>query len=383
MGVFETFFAPCPRGLEPVLVEELNVLGARSVVAVDGGVGFQGPFQLCYAVNLHSRVASRVLWRLARGPYRNEQDVYMLALKVDWPRYFNVDQTFAIDTVARKSPLKSLNFVTLKIKDAVCDRFRDATGGNRPSVDTKHPDARIQLFLTAEDAAIYLDTSGENLFKRGYRLTKGEAPLKENLAAGILKLTGWQPGVPLYDPMCGSGTFLTEATLIALNIAPGQGRDFGFENLKNFDAVAWAKLKHEARAAVRPIEKLPIHGSDLSRIAVAHAQQNFSDAGLPDIVTLQQLDVLDAVPPAETGVLIMNPPYGERIGEQEALAELYPKLASVLKQRFAGWTAYILTADTRLPSLMRLKPSRKTPLFNGPIECRLYEFKLVAGSNRA
>jgi putative N6-adenine-specific DNA methylase len=378
----ETFFAPCPRGLESVLVAELNALGAQAVAAVDGGVGFQGPFELCYRVNLYSRVASRVLWRLARGPYRNEQEVYTLALKINWPSYFNVEQTFAIDTVARKSPLKSLNFVTLKIKDAVCDRFRDATGGHRPSVDTHHPDVRIQLFLTAEDAAIYLDTSGENLFKRGYRLTKGEAPLKENLAAGILRLTSWQPGTPLYDPMCGSGTFLTEATLIALNIAPGQGRDFGFERLKNFDAVVWAKLKQEARAAVRPLEQLPIHGSDLASAAIEHARQNFSDAGLSDIVTLRQLDVLDAAAPAASGVLIMNPPYGERIGEQEALAALYPKLASVLKQRFAGWTAYILTADTRLPSLMRLKPSRKTPLFNGPIECRLYEFKLVAGSNR-
>lgn len=382
MAAPEQFFAPCPRGLEAALADELNALGAEKVTPVEGGVGFQGPFELCYRVNLYSRIASRVLWRLARGPYRNEQDVYLLALKINWPQHFNVEQTFAIDTVARKSPLKSLNFVTLKIKDAVCDRFRDATGGNRPSVDTHQPDVRIQLFLTADEATLYLDTSGENLFKRGYRLTKGEAPLKENLAAGILKLTGWQPGTPLYDPMCGSGTFLTEATLMALNIAPGQGRDFGFERLKNFDAKAWAKMKHEARAAVRPIEKLPIHGSDLASAAVEHARQNFADAGLPDLVTLKQLDILDAVPPAPNGVLIMNPPYGERIGEQEALAELYPKLATVLKQRFAGWTAYIFTADARLPKLMRLKPSRKTPLFNGPLECRLYEFKLVAGSNR-
>lgn len=381
MAQIETFFAPCPRGLEQPLVDELTTLGAQKIEATDGGVGFEGEFTLCYRVNLWSRVASRVLWRVAGGPYRSEDDIYKLAYRVDWTRHFEVSQTFAINTAAQKCPLKSLNFITLKIKDAVCDHFREACG-SRPDVETRRPDVRIHAFLDAERLALYLDTSGEALFKRGWRKSTGEAPLRENLAAGILKLAGWTPGVPLLDPMCGSGTFLMEAAMMSLDIAPGLGRGFGFEELKNFDAKAWAKIRREASEARRPMEKLPIFGSDLSSFALSDARRNFGEAGLSEAVTLNQADVLNVEAPAEAGILVTNPPYGERIGDQQALAELYPKLATVLKQRFAGWTAYVFTADTRLPKLMRLKPSRKTPLFNGPLECRLYEIRLVAGSNR-
>ncbi len=381
MAQLEAFFAPCPRGLEQPLADELAALGAQKVAVTDGGVGFQGEFTLCYRANLWSRVASRVLWRVAGGAYRTEDDIYKLAYAVDWARYFDVGQTFAINTAAQKCPLKSLNFITLKIKDAVCDRFREA-GGSRPDVDTRRPEVRIHAFLDAERVTLYLDTSGEALFKRGWRKSTGEAPLRENLAAGILKLAGWAPGIPLLDPMCGSGTFLMEAAMMSLDIAPGLGRGFGFEQLKNLDAKAWARIRREATDARRPVEKLPIFGSDVSGFALNDARRNFGEAGLGEVVTLSQCDVLNVEAPAQGGILVTNPPYGERIGDQQALAELYPKLATVLKQRFAGWTAYIFTADTRLPKLMRLKPSRKTPLFNGPLECRLYEIKLVAGSNR-
>ena len=382
MANIEKFFAPCPRGLEQPLADELTTLGAQQIAVTDGGVGFEGPFDLCYRVNLWSRVASRVLWRVAGGPYRSEDDIYKLAKRVDWTRHFDVEQTFVINTVGHKCPLQSLNFVTLRVKDAVCDRFREASGGNRPSVDTRRPDVRIHAFLDAEHVSLYLDTSGEALFKRGWRKSTGEAPLRENLAAGILMLTGWQPGTPLLDPMCGSGTFLMEAAMMSFDIAPGLGRLFGFESLKNFDSKGWAKMRREATAARRPMEKLPLFGSDLSSFALNDARRNFSDAGLSEAVTLEQSDVLHVHAPAESGVLVTNPPYGERIGDQEALAELYPQLGTVLKQRFAGWTAYILTADPRMQKMMRLKPSRKTPLFNGPLECRLYRFEMVAGSNR-
>jgi putative N6-adenine-specific DNA methylase len=377
----EKFFAPCPRGLEQPLVDELDALGAQNVEATDGGVAFQGEFALCYRVNLWSRVASRVLWRVDGGLYRSEDDIYKLAYRIDWPRHFEVNQTFAINTAAQRCPLKSLNFITLTIKDAICDRFREACG-SRPDVETRRPDVRIHAFLDAEHITLYLDTSGEALFKRGYRQSAGEAPLRENLAAGILKLAGWKPGVPLLDPMCGSGTFLMEAAMMSFDIAPGLGRGFGFENLKNFDTKAWAKIRREADQARKPMEKLPLFGSDISSWALTDARKNFAEAGLSEAVTLSQCDVLNMQAPAAAGILVTNPPYGERIGDQEELAELYPKLATVLKQRFAGWTAYIFTADTRLPKLMRLKPSRKTPLFNGPLECRLYEIRLVAGSNR-
>jgi putative N6-adenine-specific DNA methylase len=377
----EKFFAPCPRGLEQPLARELAALGAERIAATEGGVAFEGGFDLSYRVNLWSRVASRVLWYVAGGAYRSEEDIYKLAMRVDWTRYFDVGQTFAIHTVAQKCPLKSLNFVTLRIKDAVCDRFREAMGG-RPSVETRRPDIRIHAFLDAERVTLYLDTSGEALFKRGWRKSTGEAPLRENLAAGILMLAGWEPGIPLLDPMCGSGTFLMEAAMMALDIAPGLGRGFGFENLLNFDGKAWARMRREATAARRPMERLAIYGSDLSGFALGDARKNFGEAGLSEAVTLEQSDVLHVQAPAESGILVANPPYGERIGDQQALAELYPQLGSVLKQRFAGWTACIFTADTRLPKLMRLQPSRKTPLFNGPLECRLYQFKMVAGSNR-
>jgi len=382
MTQVENFFAPCPRGLEQPLADELAALGAQRIEATEGGVAFQGEFSLCYRVNLWSRVASRVLWRVASGIYRSEEDIYRLAVGVDWPRHFELEQTFVINTAAQRCPLQSLNFITLKIKDAVCDRFRDACGGNRPSVDTHHPDVRIHAFLDAERVTLYLDTSGEALFKRGYRQSAGEAPLRENLAAGILKLANWKPGIPLLDPMCGSGTFLMEAAMMSFDIAPGLGRAFGFESLKNFDTKAWAKIRRDATAARKPMEKLPLFGSDISSWALTDARKNFAEAGLSEAVTLDQSDMLHVQAPASSGILVTNPPYGERIGEAEELAELYPKLGTVLKQRFAGWTAYIFTADPRMQKLMRLKPSRKIPLFNGPLECRLYEIRLVAGSNR-
>lgn len=377
----EQFFAPCPRGLEGALATELGELGAARVVTTEGGVGFEGDWLLCYRVNLWSRLASRVLWRIAHGPYRSEEDIYRLARAVDWPGWFDVGQTFAVTTVARKCPLRSLNFVTLRIKDAVCDRFRD-TCGARPSVDTAAPDVRLSAFLDATHLSLYLDTSGEALFKRGWRKSKGEAPLKENLAAGILHLAGWQPGIPLLDPMCGSGTFLMEAALMALAMAPGLGRGFAFERLKNFDAPAWARLRREAQATRRPPERLPLWGSDSDAGAIRHAQRNFKDAGLADVVSLAQTDVLELEAPAAEGVLVTNPPYGERLGDLATLAAFYPRFASVLKQRFAGWRVFIFTADTRLPGLMHLKPARRTPLYNGPLECRLYEFPMVAGSHR-
>ena len=381
MDTAENFFATCPRGLEGVLSAELSRLGATGVAPTPGGVGFAGPFTLCYRVNLESRIAGRVLWRIATAPYRSEDDIYRLARGVSWPSLFTVTQTFAVTTVGRQCPLRSLHFVALRIKDAVCDQFR-AVCQARPSVDTEAPEVRIHAFLNEAMLSLYLDTSGEALFKRGWRKSKGEAPLRENLAAGILHLAGWQPGVPLFDPMCGSGTFLIEAALLALNIAPGLGRRFAFERLRNFDATAWQEMQEAARAAAKAPVRLPIWGADRDAAAVRHARANLAEAGLAQSVEVKQEDVLDCHPPAANGLLVSNPPYGERMGDAQALADFYPQLASVLKRRFAGWTAWFFTADRRMPQLMRLAPSRRIPLYNGPLECRLYEIRLVAGSNR-
>lgn len=374
------FFATCPRGLEAVLVQELTDLKAEHIQPRDGGVQFRGELPLCYRVNLHSRVASRVLWQIDRAPYRNEEEVYQNARALPWDSWFTAHQTIAVKVTAQRCPLKSLEFITLRIKDAICDHFREQSG-IRPSVDTHLPEVRIHAYFDAEQVTTYLDTSGEALFKRGYRHFTGEAPLRENLAAGILKLAGWEPGIPLFDPMCGSGTFLVEAGLMSLQIAPGANRPFGFERLKNFDAAAWQTLRAEAKS-LGGDAPLPISGSDQDKWAVIDARKNLENAGIGERVVLEEKTLLDVTAPAAKGILVMNPPYGERLGEADELAELYPQMGSLLKQHFAGWRVAILTADTRLPKLMRLKPSRKIPLFNGPIECRLYLFEMVAGSNR-
>jgi putative N6-adenine-specific DNA methylase len=380
----EAFFAPCPRGLEPLLVEDVAAAGAHDVKEVPGGVGFGGSWETCYRVNLESRIATRVLWRVVGADYRSEDDVYRLARTVDWPHLFEVGRSIRVHVTAVRSPLKSLEFATLRVKDAVCDCFRDAVG-ERPNVSAE-PDIRIHLFLTAERATLYVDTSGEALWQRGHKLAKVAAPLKENLAAGILRLAGWTPGVPLLDPMCGSGTFLLEAAGMALGDAPGLSRDerdFGFARLRHYDAVMWKRLRSEAAArrsaAVAP---LPIFGSDLSDDAVARAQQNLAYAGIDDLVTVARADLLQRTAPATSGVLITNPPYGERLGEADELAAFYPLLGNALKKNFAGWDCWLLSADTRLPKLIGLKPKRKIPLFNGPLECRLYGFDIVAGQHR-
>ena len=376
------FFAPCPRGLEKILSEELNALGAAEVRVTDGGVAFSGDWPLCYRANLESRIASRILWRVQEPKtYRSEQDIYAAALALPWQRWFDVSSTIRVNVTAIKSPLKSLEFITLRIKDAICDKFRER-GGQRPSVDTVQPDMRINAFIEGNNFTLYLDTSGEALFKRGMRLQTNIAPLRENLAAGILKLAGWQPGMPLLDPMCGSGTFLIEAAQMALGIAPGIARSFAFEKLKNFDAAKWAEMKQQSIAAQKPVQPLEIYGSDLYGDALKAARQNLELAGLTEAVHLKQANVLEVSPPAASGILVANLPYGERMGELDELAELYPKLGDALKQKFGGWTAWLFTADKRILKLMRLSPSKRTPLFNGAIECRLLEYKIVAGSNR-
>ena len=377
----QMFFASCPRGLEAVLCAELEQLGAQAVAATPGGATFEGPFLLCYAVNLHSRVASRVLWRVFHGAYRDEQEIYQAAHALPWREWFSQSRTIKVKVSAQHCPLKSLDFVTLRIKDAVCDRFRADTGV-RPTVDTRQPDIRIDAFLDHQHVTLYLDTSGEALFKRGLRKAVADAPLRENLAAGILRLTGWTAGQALLDPMCGSGTFLVEAVLMARNIPPGLGRRFAFEKLNGFDAAKWRALCKEGRARQTANAPLAIYGSDIHGAALKAARANLEAAGLADAVALKQADVLDVKPPAGEGVLVANPPYGVRIGDEDHLAAFYPRLGDSLKRNFPGWRAYIFTADLRLPKLIGLAASRRTPLFNGALECRLFEFKLVSGSMR-
>jgi len=377
----ERFFAPCPRGLEPGLVDELNTLGASNVRQINGGVSFMGDWPLAYRVNLESRLATRVLWQVGFGRYRREEDIYRLAYSVTWAKWFTADQTMRMYVTARRSPLKSLEFITLRIKDAVCDHFR-MVHGKRPSIDTAHPDVRIHAFLSEDQITLYIDTSGEPLYKRGFKQAAVEAPLKENLAAGILRIAGWQPDEPLLDPMCGSGTFLIEAAQIALDIAPGLGRSFAFESLKTFDQSLWRRLRREVEGRRRHAAKLPIFGSDSEAAQVKRARINLQAAGLADQVTLEQVDLLERTAPTPTGVMVANPPYGVRIGEASELETFYPKLGDALKAHWSGWRAYFLSADSELPKRIGLRASKRTVLYNGALECRVYEYKMIEGSLR-
>jgi putative N6-adenine-specific DNA methylase len=377
----EHFFATAPRGLEALLAQELAGLGAGEAIPVPGGVAFTGSWPTCYRANLWSRIASRVLWRVAEFGYRSEEDLYRAAREVDWPAHFEVGCRLRVNVSAQKSPLQSLDFATLRIKDAVCDRFRDAVG-RRPDVDRARPDVRVHAFLEAAQGALYLDTSGEPLFKRGWRSSAGEAPLRENLAAGIVLLSGWKFDEPLLDPMCGGGTLLVEAAAMARGRAPGANRRFGFEKLKVFDFALWEKEKKVSQKSPGPSNNLKIFGSDNDPRALNDARRNLAAAGVERWVKLERADVLERAAPAPAGVMIANPPYGERLGSKDELAGFYPKLGTALKRNFPGWRCHFFTADQRMPKLMRLQPSRRAPLFNGALECRLYEFRMVAGSNR-
>lgn len=390
MTTSERFFATCPRGLEHLLAEELAELGAQDPRVAGSGVAFAGDMKLAWRCNLWSRLATRILVQVADGAYAREDDIYRLARAVLWDEWFAVDKTLRVNVTAIKCPLKSLDFVTLRIKDAVCDRFRD-TCGNRPSIDTREPDVRVHGFLTENRCTLYLDTSGAPLYQRGLREKTVSAPLKENLAAGMLKLSGWQPGVAFLDPMCGSGTLLLEAVQVALKVAPGAKRKFAFESFENFIPAVWRRMKDDAEAGAETVASLQknmanatwgFYGADRDPVAYRATLANLDRAGWLDLVRLSSADVTTAVAPAAQGIMLSNPPYGVRLSEQDELAGFYPELGRVMKQSFAGWTCYFLSADTRLPKLVGLKPSKKTPLFNGDLDCRLYEFKMVAGSNR-
>ena len=389
-----SYFCPCPRGLEAALAEELAEIGLHAPTLkvhnqVPGGVHCSGQLTDAYQINLHSRIASRVLMRMGHTGYSNENDIYDLTLSREWEDWFSVDHTIRVDVTAIKSPLKSLEFTTLKIKDAICDRFREQFD-KRPSVDTQNPDIRIVGFLDARTFTLYLDTSGDALFKRGWRLDTGDAPLRENLAAGLLRVSGWKPGTPLFDPMCGSGTILVEAAQMLAGIPAGARRHFAFEKFHDFDREAWQAIKGSFKPNAIPATPT-IFGSDISGDMIEMTRDNLRHAGILFEVPLKQIEAQEVKAPTdEPGILLTNPPYGERIGVRgdstlepdEMTTSFYSAFSTTLKQRFAGWKVFLFTADLTLPKMLRLKESRKTPFFNGALECRLFRFDMVAGFNR-
>ena len=375
-----SLFVTCPRGLEAPLSQELEQIKCQDIRAVDGGVACKGGMEQVYRINLHSRTASRVLLRLTKSGYRSEQDIYKAAKNIRWADWFDLEQTFKVKVEGKRAQVKSLDFVGLKIKDAVCDVFRDACGA-RPNVGKIRPDIRIHAFIDERDIQIFIDTSGEALFKRGYRQDTGEAPMRENLAAGLLLLAGYDGTQPFQDPFCGSGTIVIEAAWIATRRAPGLMRRFGFEKLKNFDAALWKKLQHEAETQIRPAPA-PISGSDNDRHMIRAAVANAQAAEVDTFIRFEVKDAQDTRPNGEGGILISNPPYGVRLAEVQALQALYPQLGAWLKQHYAGWLAGMFTGDRDMPKFMRLSPKRKIPLYNGNLDCRLFLMDIVKGSNR-
>jgi putative N6-adenine-specific DNA methylase len=389
------FFLPCPRGVEAALADEVKALAEhspslRAGTPTPGGLPVQGSLLDAMLLNLHCRLPSRVLLLGGSCSYADAEDIYHLARDLAWEKWFDVTQALRVDVTAERSPLESIKFAALRVKDGICDRFRALTG-ERPDVDTAHPDVRIHLHLREADALLYLDTSGEPLFKRGWRSEHGAAPLKEHLAAGLLRLSGWTPGDILFDPMCGSGTLVIEAAQMAAHRAPGLDRTFGFEALQGFDMDAWNAMREQARQAVRPVAPGQFFAADIDPVNVHMTLDNARRAGVDGAIAAQAGDVIAAVPPVnaaalpagQTAWLISNPPYNERIApEGEAADDFAPQLARTLKQRFAGWHVALLAADLHWDKALRLKPRRRIVLFNGTIECRLMLIDMVAGSAR-
>ena len=383
----QPYFAVCPGGLEAALADELDALGAREVREEGGGVAFNGTRELGYAVNLHSRIASRVLWQVGRRGYTTEQHLYDATQEVRWQDLMSAQQTLRVDVTASRSPLKSLEFAMLRIKDGIVDRLRTLSGA-RPSIDRQDPDVRVFAYLDQRTVTLYIDLSGEPLFKRGWRADKGEAPLKENLAAGLLALAGWTPEVPLLDPFCGSGTIVIEAATIATRRAPGLNRPFAFERLANFDRAAWRRLKDKALAAVDDTAAAQIVGSDISTRVIEQARANARLAGLDAFLgdgrlRLEGCDARTVEPPAEHGMIISNPPYGEQSAPRSStVPKMMGEVGDRLKAAFPGWHAWFLTSDRQLPRQMRLSETRKPVLYNGALECRFFRFELVGGRYR-
>ncbi len=392
-------FLPCAGGVEALLADEVLRITRTPAETTRGGVWVEGDERTAMALNLESRLATRVLWPLADAEYRHEDDLYSMARDLPWQQWITPEQTLRVDVAAMRSPLKSLNFAALRIKDAVCDSLRESAGA-RPSVDTRNPDLPLALFVGPEHATLYVDTSGDALFKRGWREDTGEAPLKETLAAAMLAAAGWQGRAedgPLLDPCCGAGTIAIEAAQMACGIAPGALRGFAFERMLPFrpHAAAWRELKRAAQARVHA-PAVPVFAGDVSFRMTDFATRNAQRAGVQQAIEFKTADALQRPPPAPRGTLMMNPPYGERIAPKGSgsdtarqgfegggsSAEFFGALATQWKRQYPGWTAWLLSPDMKLPTLMRLKESRRVPLWNGPIECRMFRFDLVAGSNK-
>jgi putative N6-adenine-specific DNA methylase len=373
----QRYFATCGRGIEPVLAEELRALGAAEVEPGRGGVSFGGDLAMLYQANLWLRTAIRVLRPILEAEAASPDELYEAVRTLDWSQYLTPEHTLAVDCNVRDSHITHSKYAALRVKDAICDQFVERCG-RRPSVDVDQPMIGLNLHIYRDRAVLSLDSSGESLHKRGYRPIQTRAPLNEALAAALVLRTGWRGDRPFADPLCGSGTLAIEAAWIALRRPPGLTRKrFGFQGWMDFDVELWTSLRDEARRGVGRTLPAPILASDARGDAVSSAINNARAAGIGHLLRFDKRDVRDFQPPPGTpGVLLCNPPYGERIGEEKNLFALYRLLGEVFTQRCQGWTAYVFTGNPRLAAAIGLKPDAETPLYNGKIPCRLLQFGL-------
>ena len=368
-------------GFEDILIEELKTYDASDIRKGTRAVFFSGTLETMYTINLNSRISLRVLKPIRTFPAANEQQLYDEVKKIDWSEFLSADDTLAVDAVTVKSNLTHSLYISLKTKDAIVDQFRDNTG-KRPDVDLRFPKVRINVHLSDNIASVALDSSGDSLHKRGYRVQQGEAPLNETLAAGMVILSGWDRNSPLSDIMCGSGTILIEAAMIARNIAPGSFRnEFGFERWIDFDAPLWESVKQKAKSIEKTELDFPITGIDRSHQVISHARENANAAGVANEITFHEMP-FEHYTPAETAqTIVANPPYGGRLTDTD-LFDLYKNIGDQLKKKYQGSVAWVLTANRDAAKYIGLHASRKIQLYNGALECRFLKFELYSGSKK-
>ncbi|MAF92518.1 MAG: methyltransferase domain-containing protein [Bdellovibrionota bacterium] len=376
------FFASCSKGLRDALEQEIKDIGIQRVWSqgIEMGVYFEGSWRDCYMVNLKSRIASRVLLPILDFPAYNREELYNNVMKHDYTKYINVDQGIYVDANVANSPkFRDQRFVAMVVKDAVVDQFREKYG-ERPDVDSR-ASLRLHLKMFKSQVSLAIDTSGYPLFQRGYREEKLEAPMKETLAAGLLQMTDWDGEQTIVDPMCGSGTFLIEAALKWQKVAPGIGRKkFAFQDLKTFQADVFSEVLEECMAEEREEDEdqEPIFfGFDRSAKAIKVAKSNARKAGVDHLIEFKQGDVINLENPIYgKGLIVTNPPYGERLSDPYDLQDLYKDFGHILKENFKGWTMWMISGNPDLPGHLRLKASRKFPVNNGGLDCRFLKYEI-------
>jgi len=370
------FFAVCPKGLSEALEKELQELGVGKTQKISTGVFFDTNWEGCYKVNLYSRIASRVVKPALDFNAYNNDDIYNNVRKHDFTKYIEPTGKMKVDASVKDCSVKDQRFLAMKVKDAIVDQFRDKFGV-RPDVDNINPDLRVIIHGINNEYHLSIDTSGDPLYMRGYRLETGEAPIKENLAAGLLMLSEWDRKSPIVDPMCGSGTILIEAAMMAMNIAPGSLRKrFGFMKLNGFEQEKWDQLVDEALTNEKQELDFKFYGSDLDRKVIRMAKENAKRAGVEHVIEFKAEQVSTVGPAVEKGILITNPPYAVRLGDEDNVRDVYRDLGFTLKHRFKGWNAWLLSGNKDLIMDLKLKSTRRHFTYNGPIECRFLKYEM-------